>query len=106
MTENAPIIMSIIGTGIGIVGLTGLMARLLWTGINRQFDGINRQLEAINGRLEHLETRIDDTNRRIDDTNKRIDTIGRDITELRDRTGRLEGTLSTFMSAGRSPNAA
>lgn len=99
MTETAPIIISIIGTGIGIVGLTGLMGRLLWTSINRQFDGVGRQLDTMNGRLERLETRIDDTN-------KRIDVIGRDIAELRDRTGTLEGTVATFMRAGRSPNAA
>lgn len=43
---------------------------------------------------------------RLDDTNKRIDTISRDIADLRDRTGALEGALSTFMNAGRSPNAA
>ena len=104
--EATPIIISIIGTGIGIVGLTGLMARLLSSGINRQFngiaqqfDGVGRQLDAVDGRLKRIETRLDDTN-------KRIDAIGRDIAELRDRTGTLEGTLSTFMRAGRSPNAA
>ena len=60
---------------------------------------MNRQFTGVNSRLQHIETRIDDTN-------KRIDTVSRDLAELRDRTGTLEGTLSTFMNAGRSPNAA
>ena len=102
-SETAAIVVSIVTTGIGIVTLTGLMARMLWTSIGRQFDAMNnsmaRQFEAVNSRLQHIENRIDDTN-------KRIDVIGRDIADLRDRTGTLEGTLSTFMNEGRSPNAA
>ena len=99
MTDTGPIVLSIIGTGVGIGGLTAVLAGLLWRSISRQFDAVGRQLHTVNGRLERLESRIDDTN-------KRIDAIGRDIAELRDRTGTLEGTLSTFMNAGRSPNAA
>ena len=39
-------------------------------------------------------------------TTRRIDAVARDIADLRDRTGTLAGTLSTFMTAGKSPNAA
>ena len=100
MAERTPkIVMSIIGTGIRIVGLKGLMVRILWTSMVRQFDGIARQCDTVNNRLQHIKSRIDDTN-------KRINAIGRDIADLRDRTGTLEGTLSTFMNEGRSPNAA
>ena len=42
-------------------------------------------------------TRIDDTNRRLQRVETRVDEIGRDIGELRDWTGKLEGTLSTFI---------
>lgn len=80
-----------------------LTTRVLWTSTARHFtalnESMNRQFDLTNSRLQHIESRIDDTNRR-------IDTMGRDIAELRDRTGTLEGTLTTFMNAGRSPNAA
>ena len=60
---------------------------------------MNRQFDETKSRLQHVESRIDDTNRR-------IDVVARDIAELRDRTGALEGSLSTFMSERRSTNAA
>ena len=49
--------------------------------------------------MQHIETRIDDTS-------KRIDAVGHDVADLRDRTGALEGTLSTFMNERRNTNAA
>ena len=71
--------MSIVGLGLGTIGIMGLMVRMLacrpW-------------------------------GNRLNETTRRIDAIGRDIAELRDRTGTLEETLSTFMTAGKSPNAA
>ena len=71
--------------------------------MNRQFDetkaDMNRQFDETKSRLQHIESRIDDTNRR-------IDVVARDVAELRDRTGALEGSLSTFMSERRNPNAA
>ncbi len=60
---------------------------------------MNRQFSETNSRLQHIETRIDDTN-------KRIDIVARDVAELRDRTGALEDSLSTFMNERRKPNAA
>ena len=60
---------------------------------------MNRQFDETKSRLQHIESRIDDTNRR-------IDVVARDIAELRDRTGALEGSLSTFMNERRSQNAA
>lgn len=111
--ETAPIVTSIVGTGIAIIGLAGLMARMLWTGMNRQFDAMNRQFDgvtqqfqAVNQRLDTVTDRLEHLQTRLDDTNKRIDTVSRDIADLRDRTGTLEGTLSTFMNARRNPNAA
>ena len=110
MTENGPIIQAVIGSAIGAAGLMLVLAALLWRSMSRQFGGIGSQLDTTNSRLGQLETRFDSRlerlESRIDDTNKRIDAIGRDIAELRDRTGTLEGTLHTFMNAGRSPNAA
>ena len=91
--------MSVIGCAVGIIGVVGLMLLMLTTSINRQFDSTSKSLERIHGR-------IDETNRRIDETNKRIDVVGRDIAELRDRTGALEGSLSTFMSERRQTDAA
>ena len=89
MSDTTAIIMAIVGTGIGTIGIMGLMVRMLATNVT--------------ARIADLRT---DMNRRLDETNRRIDVIGRDIADLRDRTGTLEGTLSTFMTAGKSPNAA
>lgn len=71
----------------------------LRTDTNRQFGETNRQFNETKTSLHRIETRIDETN-------KRIDTVARDIAELRDRTGTLEGTLTTFMNERRNPNAA
>ena len=128
MSESAALIVSIVGTGIGIVGVLGLMLRMLATNMARRFDatgkridatgkriddlkddlktGMNRQFGETSKRLDRIETRLSDTNKRIDGTNKRIDDVGRDIADLRDRTGILEGTLSTFMNERRNRNAA
>ena len=92
MSESGPIVQAVIGSAIGIAGLMLVLAGLFWRSMSR----LETRFDA---RFERLESRIDDTN-------KRIDTIGRDIAELRDRTGTLEGTLRTFMNVGRSPNAA
>ena len=60
---------------------------------------INRQFDQVNSRLQRIESRVD----RIE---SRIDMVGRDIADLRDRTGSLEGRLATFISERRDPNAA
>ena len=92
MTETTAIILSIIGTGLTATGVAVTVMVFGWTNISKRLDGLANRLDRVDAR--------------IDETNKRIDTIGRDIAELRDRTGTLEGTLSTFMNAGRTPNAA
>ena len=119
MTETTTIVTSIIGSAGAIVAILGLMFR----SINRQFDQTNRRIDDsrtdLTKRLDDTNRRIDDTktelrerlsdtrteiNARLDDTNRRlervetrVDEIGRDIGELRDRTGKLEGTISTFI---------
>lgn len=74
--------------------------------INRQFDQTNGRLDRIENRIDRIENRIDRIESRIDRMDGRIDTVGRDIAELRDRTGSLEGRLAAFMSERRDPNAA
>ena len=117
MSESATIVVSIVGTGIGIIGVLGLMLRMLATNMARQFDAIGKQFDATGKRIDDLKTDMNrqfgETGRRFDrietqlaDTNKRIDDVGRDIADLRDRTGVLEGTLTTFMNERRNPSAA
>ena len=81
--------------------------------INRQFDQTNGRLQRIENRVDRIENRVDRIENRvdrienqIDRIESRIDTVGRDIADLRDRTGALEGRLATFMSERRDPNAA
>ena len=122
--ETPPLVLSIIGTGLTATALLVTVIVFAWTNMGKRLDGLkgdinslkgdinslkgdinglkgnmDRQFDEVNHRLERVETRIDDAN-------KRIGAIGRDIADLRDRTGTLEGTLSTFMNEGRSPNAA
>ena len=110
MSGSAAIIVSIVGTGIGITGVLGLMLRVLATNVARQFDDMktdmNRQFGETGRRFDRIETQLADTNKRIDETNRRIDDVGRDVADLRDRTGTLEGTLTTFMNERRNPSAA
>ena len=117
MNEPTTIVVSTIGAAVGIVGVLGLMLRILATNVARQFDAVTRQFDTVNKRIDELKTdmknrfsevnsRLQHIETRIDDANKRIDIVGRDIAELRDRTGALEGSLSTFMSERRGTNAA
>lgn len=96
MTDTTAIVLSIIGTGLTASALLVTVIVFAWTNISKRLDELkgdmNRQFGEANKRLDRVETRID--------------AIGRDIADLRDRTGTLEGTLSTFMNEGRSPNAA
>ena len=74
MTETTAIVVSIVGSGIGIIGVMGLMIRLLTTNIGKQFDASAAQMR---GMKADLSARIDDTNQRIHETNKRIDDTNR-----------------------------
>ena len=76
-----PIVVCIVGTGIGIVGVLGFMLHILTMNVTTQFEANAAQMT---GMKADLSTRIDETNRRIDDvktdlgrrideTNKRID---------------------------------
>ena len=75
--------------------------------MNRRFENVDKRFDEVNRRFEHVDRRFDDVNRRFDDVNARFDTMNQRfdettllIGELRDRTGRLEGTLEGFL-AGR-----
>ena len=71
-----------------------LESRPTRTEFNARLDDTNRRID--DARTE-LKERLDDTNRRLERVESRVDEIGRDIGELRDRTGKLEGTISTFI---------
>ena len=115
-STTTAIVTSIVASGVGIITILGLMIGFMVRSMNIQFTHTNTRIDDT--RIE-LSKRIDDTrielNKRIDDTRidlgkrtdetnnrlqrveTRVDEIGRDIGELRDRTGKLEGTLSTFI---------
>ena len=102
-----------------IVTILGLMIRSMI----KQFEQTNRRIDDVrtdlkerlndtNRRIDdtrtELNTRLDETNRHIEETNRRLERVetGRDIGELRDRTGKLEGTVSTFISSQDKSEAA
>ena len=87
------------------------------TEMNRRFESVDRRFDTMNGemnrRFESMDRRFDDVNRRFDDVNARFDTMNQRfdettllIGELRDRTGKLEGTLEGFLAGRGDRNAA
>ena len=114
MTETTAIVVSIVGTGIGIIGVMGLMIRVLTTNIGKQFDASAAQMREMKA---DLTARIDDTNKRIDDTNRRFDSLTNEIhqrfdrvhqalAENRERMAKLEGSLDGFLAGRRDRDAA
>ena len=121
MAETTAIIVSIVGTGIGIIGVTGLMLRILTTNIGKQLDANAAQMKDMK---TDLGARIDDTNKRIEDTNRRIDGTHQEINSLRtemhqrfdrvhhelaenrERMAKLEGSLDGFLAGRRDRDAA
>ena len=81
-STTTTIVTSILGSAVGIITILGLMIGFMFRSMNIQFT--------------HTNTRIDDTNRRIDETNNRLQRVETRVDEI-DRTGKLEGTLSTFI---------
>lgn len=102
MSDTTAIILSIVGTESGRSAFMGLMVRMVATNVTARIADLRTDM---NRRLDDAANGLQTLGHRLHKTNKRIDTIGRDVADLRDRTGTLEGTLSTFMSAGKSPNA-
>ena len=136
MTETTTIALSVVGTGIGIVGVMGLMLRILTTNITKQFELQAERMSELkadlNARIDEMNRRIDETNRRIDErigeTNARIDDrigeisrrldaltsemhqrfdrVHEDVAELRERMAKLEGSLDGFLAGRRDRDAA
>ena len=128
MNGTTEVVVPIVGTGIGIVGVLGLMLRILTTNVTKQFEANAAQMTGmkadLNARIDDVKTdlgrRIDETNKRIDeridDTNRQIeslasemhqgfDRVHRELGENRERMAKLEGSLDGFL-AGRRDRAA
>ena len=78
--------------------------------MNRRFDTMNSEM---NRRFENVDRRFDEVNRQFSEVNARFDTMNQRfdettllIGELRDRTGKLEGTLEGFLAGRRDRDAA
>ena len=121
MTPTATIVLSIIGAGIGVVGVLGFMLRMLTTVFTRELQAnTHRTAELkseIGTRFDETSRRLEDTSSRIDDTNKRIDilkmeihqgfeTVHRELGENRERMAKLEGALEGFLAGRRDRDAA
>ena len=122
------IVMAIVGAAVSIIGVLGLMLRIVATNIAREFDAtakriddlktdFNRRIDDTNSRIDDTSNRINDTNSRIDDTNGRIatlttemhqrfDHVNRELGENRERMAKLEGSLEGFLAGRRDRDAA
>ena len=111
MNETMAIVVSIIGTGIGIVGVMGLMLRLLTSHIGKRLDdtsqNINRRLDDTNQQINSLRT---ETNRRFEsltsEMHQRFDRVHQELAENRERMAKLEGSLEGFLAGRRDRDAA
>ncbi len=121
MTSTAAIVLSIIGTGIGVVGVLGFMLRMLTTAFTRELQANTHRIAELKSemstRFDDTNRRIDDTNSRLDDTNKRLDVlkteihqgfegVHRELGENRERMAKLEGALEGFLAGRRDRDAA
>ena len=125
MSETTAIVVSVVGTGIGIIGVMGLMLRILTTNIGKQFETNAvqmREMKAdLSARIDETNNRINETNKRIDDTNRRFDSrfdsltsemhqrfdrVHQELGENRERMAKLEGSLDGFLAGRRDRDAA
>ena len=103
-----PIVVSIVGTGIGIVGVLGLVLRILTTNVTKQFEATAAQMTGmkadLGARIDETNRRIDDVKtelgRRIDETNERIDETNKRIDARTDDTNRQIENLASEMHQG------
>jgi len=84
--------LALLGAQIG--GMFMLLSRM--NDQNKRIDNVNSEMNR----------RFDEMNRRFDTMNQRFDETTRLIGELRDRTGKLEGTLEGFLAGRRDRDAA
>ena len=114
MSGTATIVVSIVGAAVGIIGVLGLMLRILATNVTREFQAGAQRISELK---TDLSRRIDDTNKRIDDTNQRIenlatemhqrfDRVHQELGENRERMAKLEGSLEGFLAGRRDRDAA
>ncbi len=129
MTATATIVLSIVGTGIGVVGIVGLMVRMLATRIDGITTRVDRLAAETNRRFDSLaaETgrRFDglaaETSRRFDglgaetngrfqvltnDMHQQFEQVNRELGENRERMAKLEGALEGFLAGRRDRDAA
>ena len=102
--------LTLLGAQIG--GMFMLLSRLndqnkriddMNTEMNRRFDNVSARFDTMNGEMNR---RFDEVNTRFDTMNQRFDETTLLIGELRDRTGRLEGTLEGFLAGRRDRDVA
>ena len=107
MTETTAIVVSILGTGIGIIGVIGVMLRILTTNIGKQFETNAAQMREMKA---DLSARIDDTNRRFEsmtsEMHQRFDRVHQELADNRERMAKLEGSLDGFLAGRRDRDAA
>ena len=114
MAETTAVVVSIVGTGIGIIGVMGLMLRILTTNISKQFDASRAQMTELKAdmiaRIEQTNSSIGDTNRRFEsltsEMHQRFDRVHQELAENRERMAKLEGSLEGFLAGRRDRDAA
>ena len=96
MSETVTIVVSIVGAAVGIVGVLGLMLRILTTNVTREFESTARQLSDLHGRIGGVAAEM----------RQRFDRVHQELAENRERMAKLEGALEGFLAGRRDRDAA
>ncbi len=109
MPDAIGIILANVATLLGAVYAFNRTLNKRFDDASRRFDDMNKRFDELKADLKEDLTRINQrmqyVEERVNDTNKRIDQIAQDIATLRDRTGKLGGSLSTFIQDQRSSDS-
>ena len=107
MTETTAIVVSIVGNGIGIIGVMGLMLHILTTNISKAFETNAAQMREMKA---DRTARIGDTNGRVEnltsEMHQQFDRVHQEFAENRDRMAKLKNSLERFLARRRDRDAA
>ena len=90
MNDRTAIIVTVVGSSVGMAALLLTVMTLLIGSVNTRIDDFR---DAVNARIDDTNSRIDDINGRIDDTNGRIDDINGRIDDTNDRMTGIENGM-------------
>ena len=100
MSETVAIIVSIVGSGVTVVGVTIATVRILITRISLELGATNKRIDDTKDTKSELNNRIDDTNTQLRNLNDRVDETNKQISDFKTETYRRFEALSPTRTMG------